>query len=188
MATVFGKQIGQGCYPMNRTCFMEFFLATFGHLGRVRFTVQNYCGREKCQAPPWAFGWRAWRKPSTNFLVPPKLGYSVRTLRPHTCLILPCVRSDNLHVKRYSRPRSSKELHKREKYQIYQFLNTGNYAEKKNDYRARSESGHRPLSQLPQERKRQGHETAVLRQGLPVGTLLYVAWNYEEQKDSHNWI
>ena len=35
---------------------MEFFLATFGLLGRVRFTVQNYCGREKCQAPPWAFG------------------------------------------------------------------------------------------------------------------------------------
>lgn len=102
----------------NRTCFMEHFLATFGHLGRVRFTVQNYCGREKCQAPPWAFGWRAWRKPSANFLVPPKLGYSVRTLRPHTCLILPCVRSGHLHVKRYSRPRSSKELHKREKYQI----------------------------------------------------------------------
>ena len=25
--------------------------------------------------------------------------------------------------------------------------------------------------QLPQKRKRQGHETAVLRQGLPVGTL-----------------
>lgn len=118
MATVFGKQIGLGCYPMNRTCFMEFFLATFGHLGRVRFTVQNYCGREKCQAPSWAFGWRAWRKPSANFLVPPKLGYSVRTLRPHTCLILPCVRSGHLHVKRYSRPRSSKELHKREKYQI----------------------------------------------------------------------
>ena len=99
MATVFGKQIGLGCYPMNRTCFMEFFLATFGHLGRVRFTVQNYCGREKCQAPPWAFGWRAWRKPSANFLVPPKLGYSVRTLRPHACLILPCVRSGCLHVK-----------------------------------------------------------------------------------------
>lgn len=44
-ATVFGKQIG--------------FLATFGFLGRERFTVQNYCGREKCQAPPLAFGWRA---------------------------------------------------------------------------------------------------------------------------------
>ena len=39
--------------------FMEFFLAAFGFLGRVRFTVQNYCGREKCQASPWAFGWRA---------------------------------------------------------------------------------------------------------------------------------
>lgn len=89
---------------------MVFFLATFGHLGRVRFTVQNYCGREKCQVPPWAFGWRAWRKPSTNFLVPPKLGYSVRTLRPHTCLILPCIRSGYLHVKRSSRPRSSMEL------------------------------------------------------------------------------
>ena len=38
---------------------MELFLAAFGLLGRVRFTVQNYCGREKCQAPPWAFGWRA---------------------------------------------------------------------------------------------------------------------------------
>ena len=43
--------------------------------------------------------------------------------------------------------------------------------EQGNDYRARPESGHRPLSQLPQERKRQGHETAVLRQGLPVDTL-----------------
>ena len=38
------------------------------------------------------------------------------------------------------------------------------YADKKNDCRARPESGHKPLSQLPQERKRQGHETAVLRQ------------------------
>ena len=93
------KQIGLGCYSMNRTCFMEFFLATFGHLGRVRFTVQNYCVREKCQVPPRAFGWRAWQKPSANFLIPPKLGYSVRTLRPHACLILPCVRSGCLHVK-----------------------------------------------------------------------------------------
>lgn len=76
-----------------------------------------------------------------------------------------------LHIKRYSRPRSSKELHKREKYQISPILNTRNYADKKNDYRARPESVHRPLSQLPQERKRQGHEKAVLRQGLPVGTL-----------------
>jgi len=103
---------------------MEFFLATFGHLGRVRFIVQNYCEREKCQVPPWAFGWRAWRKPSANFLVPPKLGYSVRTLRPHACLILPCVRSGYLHVKRFTRPRSSKELHKREKYQISPILKT----------------------------------------------------------------
>ena len=28
---------------------MEFFLATFGHLGRVRFIVQNYCGQKKCK-------------------------------------------------------------------------------------------------------------------------------------------
>lgn len=31
---------------------MEFFLATFGHLGRVRFTVQNYCGRQERQVSP----------------------------------------------------------------------------------------------------------------------------------------
>jgi len=61
------------------------------------------------------FGWRAWRQPSTNFLVPPKLGYSVRTLRPHTCLILPFVHNRISHEKRFSQPRGSKELHKREK-------------------------------------------------------------------------
>lgn len=54
---------------------------------------------------------------------------------------------------------------------FHQLLKTRIYADKKNDYRARPESRHRPLSQLPQKRKRQGHETAVLRQGLPVGTL-----------------
>lgn len=46
-------------FGINRTCFMEFLLATFGLLDRVRFTVQNYCGRKKCQVPPLTFGWRA---------------------------------------------------------------------------------------------------------------------------------
>lgn len=61
-----------------------------------------------------AFVRRVWRQPSANFLVPQKLGYSVRTLWTHTCLILPLVRSGCLHEKRFSRPRSSKELYKRE--------------------------------------------------------------------------
>ena len=37
---------------------------------------------------------------------------------------LSCVRSGYMHVKRSSRPRSSKELHKREKYQISPILKT----------------------------------------------------------------
>lgn len=42
----------------------------------------------------YAFVRRAWRQPSTNFLVSQKLGYSVYALWTHTCLILPLVRSD----------------------------------------------------------------------------------------------
>ena len=57
-----------------------------------------------------------------KFSRPSKIGVFVRTLRPHACLILPCVRSACLHVKRPSRPRSSMELHKREKHQISQLL------------------------------------------------------------------
>ena len=41
-----------------------------------------------------AFVRRAWRQPSTNFLVSQKLGYSVCALWTHTCLILLLVRSD----------------------------------------------------------------------------------------------
>jgi hypothetical protein len=43
-----------------------------------------------------AFNRRACRQPSTNFPVPSKFGHSVRTLRSHTCLIFPFVRSGNL--------------------------------------------------------------------------------------------
>jgi len=48
-------------------------------------------------------------------LVPHKFGYSVRALLPHTCLIPLNVRSNCSHEKRFSRPRSPKGLHKREK-------------------------------------------------------------------------
>ena len=60
----------------------------------------------------YAFVRRAWRKPSTNFLVPQKLGYSVCALWTHTCLILPLAHRVELARKRFALPRSSKSYTK----------------------------------------------------------------------------
>lgn len=60
------------------------------------FSVQRYCGLEERQVPlSLSIGGFA-RQPSANFPVPSKFGHSVRTLRPHTCLIFHFVRSGNL--------------------------------------------------------------------------------------------
>ncbi|RHA74476.1 hypothetical protein DW921_10510 [Phocaeicola coprophilus] len=80
----------------------------------LRFVVQRYCGREKHQVPlTLSDGGLSGSLPQ---FVPNWVFRKV--LCPHTCLILPDVRSEGMHVKRFSRPRSSKGLHKREKNRI----------------------------------------------------------------------
>ena len=107
------------------------------------------------------FGWRAWRQPSTNFLVPPKLGYSVRTLRPHTCLILPFVHNRISHEKRFSRLRGSKGFTRGKRIDTQK---RNDYACKKNDNRARYEGWTKPFPKLPQNWKCERHEKALLWQ------------------------
>lgn len=77
----------------------------------LRFVVQRYCGREKHQVPLKLLDGEL--SGSLPQFVPNWVFRKV--LCPHTCLILPGVRSEGMHVKRFSRPRSSKGLHKREK-------------------------------------------------------------------------
>lgn len=80
-----------------------------------------------------AFRRRAWRQPSAIFFVPIKIGYSVRALWLHTCLMLPCVRSVHLHIKRFSRPGSSKSFTKGKRTEL---TNIRNYDERNRTFQA----------------------------------------------------
>lgn len=89
----------------------------------LRFLVQRYCGREKRQVPLTLSD--GVLSGSLSQFVPNWVFRKV--LCPHTCLILPGVRSEGMHVKRFSRPRNSKGLHKREKNRIRNHLNCFDY-------------------------------------------------------------
>lgn len=77
----------------------RFLTGCLGYLGTSRPRPPFYCAKELrtggTSSAAVAFSRRACRKPSANFHVPSKFGYSVHTLWPHTCLIFPFVRSGN---------------------------------------------------------------------------------------------
>ena len=56
------------------------FLALFGLLGWELFIVQNYCGQEKRQVPPLAFGWEGLPEAFRKFSRSSK----IRVFRPHS--------------------------------------------------------------------------------------------------------
>ena len=92
-------------------------------LAQLVLYVQRYCGREKLQVPlTLSDGVLSGSLPQ---FVPNWVFRKV--LCPHTCLIPPGVRSEGLHEKRFSRPRSSKGLHKREKNRNRNHLNCFDY-------------------------------------------------------------
>ena len=102
---------------------LEIFENRWSILARSVLYVQRYCGREKHQVPlTLSDGVLSGSLPQfvPNWVFRKVLG-------PHTCLILPGVRSEGMHVKRFSRPRSSKGLHKREKNRIRNHLNCFDY-------------------------------------------------------------
>lgn len=100
-----------------------------------------------------------------------KNGYPGRCHRLHSCRMFPRVRSGHLHEKRLSRPGSSKELYKKGKEPAFRNFKIRNYESEENDNRGGKASRHQPLSELPQDRKCQRHEMALLWSGLPFGTL-----------------
>lgn len=80
-------------------------------LGPTRLYVQRYCGREKRQVPLTLSDGGL----SSSLLQFVPNWVFRKVLCPPTCFILPGVRSEGMHVKRFSQPRSSKGLHKRDR-------------------------------------------------------------------------
>lgn len=64
---------------------MEFFLASFGHLGRVRFIVQNYCEREEMSSTAMGFRLEGLTEAFRKFSRPSKIGV-FRLHSPASCL------------------------------------------------------------------------------------------------------
>ena len=108
LGTCLRQPIRANLFPWSHN--LEIFENRWSILARSVLYVQRYCGREKRQVPlTLSDGGLSGSLPQfvPNWVFRKVLG-------PHTCLILPVVRSEELHEKRFSRPRSSKGLHKRE--------------------------------------------------------------------------
>jgi len=80
-----------------------------GEVFRCEVTADGSNGKSRCAFQRWL---RLW---ASTFLSCLKNGYPGCSHRLHSCLMFPRVRSVYLHEKRFSRPRSLKELHKKGK-------------------------------------------------------------------------
>ena len=83
------------------------------------FSMQNYCGKDERQGPLALFVGGKIRQPSTIFRAS-KLGIPDFS-SDFTLVLSSFLPQGEKHVKRLSRPRSSKELYKREKESGFQF-------------------------------------------------------------------
>ena len=112
LGTCLRQPIRANLFPWSHN--LEIFENRWSILARSVLYVQRYCGREKRQVPlTLADGVLSGSLPQ---FVPNWVFRKV--LYPHTCLILPGVRSEGLHEKRF---------HKREKNRIRNHLNCFDY-------------------------------------------------------------
>lgn len=129
---------------------------------RRRFTMQSYCGSGERQGTLSLLSEEN-SGSLPQFFIPQNWVFRIFPLTSPLSYH-PLCRSVSTHVKRFSRPKGSKELYKREKNQAF---NSRNYESKKNDNRRGQASRNRPLPQLPQDRERRRNEETILWAKLP---------------------
>lgn len=96
---------------------------SFRSFGSVTYFCAKILRTGRTSSAAVAFCQRVCRQPSANSPVPSKFGHSVRTLRPHTCLIFPFVCSGNLARKTVLPAKKLKRLQQKGKLKIKNQIN-----------------------------------------------------------------
>ena len=143
----------------------HFRIISVGHVLQCKVTA---AGHER-QGPLMLRVGGQSRQPSAIF---PSSKLGIPSLSSHSTLVFSTLLPQcGMHVKRYSRPRSSTELYKREKNWNSNISKHSDYESKENDNRGGKEAWHQPFPQLPQHRLGAGDEETVLWCWLPSGTM-----------------